>query len=209
MTRDELAAHLDYMRELGVQGVSRAAEWRARVEAPRLAEGLPPGETDDMPSDDALAAMPADATPPPAVALAPAEALAALRQAIGPDCTRCKLHTLGRRQVVFGVGNPQARLMFVGEAPGEDEDKQGEPFVGRAGQLLTKIIEAIGMTREQVYIANVIKCRPPGVVVKLPGQTLADSALAFLVAMNKHRGCGFVVHEVAEVSIWIRRLTHG
>ena len=63
---------------------------------------------------------------------------------------------------MFGVGNPKARLMFVGEAPGEDEDKQGEPFVGRAGQLLTKIIEAIGLTREQVYIANVIKCRPPG-----------------------------------------------
>ena len=160
MTRDELAAHLDYMRELGVQGVSRAAEWRARVETPRPTADLPPGETDDMPSDDALAALPADL--PPAVALAPAEALAALRQAIGPACTRCKLHTLGRRQVVFGVGNPQARLMFVGEAPGEDEDKQGEPFVGRAGQLLTKIIEAIGMTREQVYIANVIKCRPPG-----------------------------------------------
>jgi DNA polymerase len=69
---------------------------------------------------------------------------------------------LGRRQVVFGVGHPQARLMFVGEGPGEDEDRQGEPFVGRAGQLLTKIIEAIGLTREQVYIANVIKCRPPG-----------------------------------------------
>jgi DNA polymerase len=64
--------------------------------------------------------------------------------------------------VVFGVGSPTARLMFVGEAPGEDEDKQGEPFVGRAGQLLTKIIEAIGLTRDQVYIANVIKCRPPG-----------------------------------------------
>ena len=63
---------------------------------------------------------------------------------------------------MFGVGNPKARLMFVGEAPGEDEDKKGEPFVGRAGQLLTKIIEAIGMTRDQVYIANVIKCRPPG-----------------------------------------------
>ena len=63
---------------------------------------------------------------------------------------------------MFGVGNPKARLMFVGEAPGEDEDKQGEPFVGRAGQLLTKIIEAIGLTRDQVYIANVIKCRPPG-----------------------------------------------
>ena len=72
------------------------------------------------------------------------------------------MHALGRTQIVFGVGNPRARLMFVGEAPGEDEDKQGEPFVGRAGQLLTKIIEAIGLTREQVYIANVIKCRPPG-----------------------------------------------
>ena len=75
---------------------------------------------------------------------------------------RCKLCELGRRQVVFGVGNPKARLMFVGEAPGEDEDRQGEPFVGRAGQLLTKIIEAISLTRDQVYIANVIKCRPPG-----------------------------------------------
>jgi len=64
--------------------------------------------------------------------------------------------------VVFGVGNPQADLMFVGEGPGADEDIQGEPFVGRAGQLLTKIIEAIGLRREDVYIANVIKCRPPG-----------------------------------------------
>jgi DNA polymerase len=90
-----------------------------------------------------------------------ADALAALRVEIGPQCTRCKLHTLGRRQVVFGVGNPNADLMFVGEAPGGDEDIQGEPFVGRAGQLLTKIIEAIGMTRGDVYIANVIKCRPP------------------------------------------------
>ena len=77
------------------------------------------------------------------------------------DCTRCKLHRLGRRQIVFGAGNPEADLMFVGEAPGRDEDIQGVPFVGRAGQLLTKIIEAIDLTREQVYIANVIKCRPP------------------------------------------------
>jgi len=85
----------------------------------------------------------------------------AFKTDIGPACTRCKLCTLGRSQIVFGVGNPKARLMFVGEAPGEDEDKKGEPFVGRAGQLLTKIIEAIGMTRDQVYIANVLKCRPP------------------------------------------------
>ncbi len=90
-----------------------------------------------------------------------AEALQAIKIDIGPDCSRCKLHTLGRRQVVFGVGNPNADLMFVGEAPGADEDIQGEPFVGRAGQLLTKIIEAINMRREDVYIANVIKCRPP------------------------------------------------
>jgi len=83
-----------------------------------------------------------------------------IRAEIG-DCTRCKLHTLGRRQIVFGVGNPDADLMFVGEAPGADEDVQGEPFVGRAGQLLTKIIEAIGLRRDDVYIANVIKCRPP------------------------------------------------
>ncbi len=83
-----------------------------------------------------------------------------MRADIG-DCTRCKLHALGRRQIVFGVGNPNADLMFVGEAPGADEDIQGVPFVGRAGQLLTKIIEAIGLTRDDVYIANVIKCRPP------------------------------------------------
>jgi uracil-DNA glycosylase len=91
-----------------------------------------------------------------------AEALKAIQAEIGPDCSRCKLHTLGRKQVVFGVGNPDADLMFVGEAPGADEDVQGIPFVGRAGQLLTKMIEAINLTRDQVYIANVIKCRPPG-----------------------------------------------
>jgi uracil-DNA glycosylase len=90
------------------------------------------------------------------------EALAIIETDIGPDCSRCKLHTLGRKQIVFGVGNPDADLMFVGEAPGADEDIQGIPFVGRAGQLLTKMIEAINLRREQVYIANVIKCRPPG-----------------------------------------------
>ena len=89
------------------------------------------------------------------------EALLAIREDIG-DCTRCKLHAQGRQQIVYGVGNPDADLMFVGEAPGADEDLQGIPFVGRAGQLLTKIIEAIDLKRDDVYIANVIKCRPPG-----------------------------------------------
>src|SRR5204863_7519785 len=106
------------------------------------------------------APAPAEATPILAVSRNAAEALAALRADIG-DCTRCKLHGQGRTQVVFGVGNPEADLMFVGEAPGADEDVQGIPFVGRAGQLLTKIIESIGLKREDVYIANVIKCRPP------------------------------------------------
>jgi uracil-DNA glycosylase family 4 len=85
--------------------------------------------------------------------------LGAIRSDLG-ECTRCKLSTT-RNKIVFGVGAEDAALMFVGEAPGADEDIQGEPFVGRAGQLLTKIIEAIGLRRDQVYIANVIKCRPP------------------------------------------------
>lgn len=76
------------------------------------------------------------------------------------DCTRCSLHQ-SRTQVVFGTGDPSADLVFVGEAPGEAEDRQGEPFVGPSGQLLTRIIEAIGLRREQVYILNIVKCRPP------------------------------------------------
>jgi DNA polymerase len=77
------------------------------------------------------------------------------------ECTRCRLHQ-GRTQIVFGVGSPHARLMFVGEGPGADEDARGEPFVGRAGKKLDEMIASIGLKREQVYIANVVKCRPPG-----------------------------------------------
>lgn len=89
----------------------------------------------------------------------PEEELKKIREEIG-DCTRCKL-CQDRTHIVFGVGNPHAQLMFVGEGPGRDEDLQGEPFVGRAGQLLTKMIEAMGMKRSDVYIANIVKCRPP------------------------------------------------
>jgi len=77
------------------------------------------------------------------------------------NCQRCKLAKLGRTQVVFGTGNPNASIMFVGEAPGFNEDQQGEPFVGAAGKLLDKLLESAGLSRSQVYIANVIKCRPP------------------------------------------------
>jgi uracil-DNA glycosylase len=90
----------------------------------------------------------------------PVQSLRIIREDLG-DCTRCPLHKQGRKQIVFGVGNPRADLMFIGEAPGADEDQQGEPFVGRAGQLLTNMIKAMGLQREQVYIANIIKCRPP------------------------------------------------
>ena len=139
MDIDQLKEHLRFAQELGVTGVSRDPAWRS-VERPPTAAPAP-----EIPTT---------------IALTPVESLAAVRADIG-DCTRCKLHGLGRTQIVFGVGNPDADLMFVGEAPGRDEDLQGFPFVGRAGQLLTKIIEAISLKREDVYIANVIKCRPP------------------------------------------------
>jgi DNA polymerase len=86
--------------------------------------------------------------------------LAGVREELG-ECTRCPLHR-SRRNLVFGEGSAGAKLVFVGEAPGEEEDNQGRPFVGRAGQLLTKIIDAMGLKREDVYICNILKCRPPG-----------------------------------------------
>jgi uracil-DNA glycosylase len=88
------------------------------------------------------------------------DSLDRIREDIGPNCTRCKLH-VARKNIVFGVGNPKAQLVFVGEGPGRDEDEQGEPFIGRAGKLLTSMIEAMGLKRSDVYICNVVKCRPP------------------------------------------------
>ena len=137
--RRALADPQTFYSELGVTGVSKDPVWRQRSGSED-----PSGGTDGPVVSDGVAT----------------ESLPSIREDLG-DCTRCKLHGLGRKQIVFGVGNPQARLMFVGEAPGADEDIQGEPFVGRAGQLLTKIIESIGLKRSDVYIANVLKCRPP------------------------------------------------
>ena len=133
--RDQLAEHLKFYAELGVKGVRKEPEWSRRASGGDFQSSI---DDPQSPLDD----------------------LASIREDIG-DCTRCKLCRLGRKQIVFGVGNPHADLMFVGEAPGRDEDLQGEPFVGRSGQKLTQIIEAIGLKREDVYIANVIKCRPP------------------------------------------------
>jgi uracil-DNA glycosylase len=142
---NQLAAHLRFYEELGVTGINRDPKWRRR--------------DDGKQADEAVVA--AVETVPVTIARSSVEALAAIRADLG-DCTRCKLHAQGRKQIVFGVGNPTADVMFVGEAPGADEDLQGVPFVGRAGQLLTKMIEAMGFTRNDVYIANVLKCRPPG-----------------------------------------------
>jgi len=105
-------------------------------------------------------------------------ALTAIQEEIG-DCTRCPLAYAGRRKIVFADGDPGARLMFVGEGPGADEDMQGLPFVGKAGQLLNNMIGAMGLKREQVYIANIVKCRPPG--NRTPEPVEANTCSQFLL----------------------------
>jgi len=144
---DPVVQQVEFLGELGVPGLSGDPAWRER-----------PGEGAAQGAEAAAGLQGEVAEAANGIA---GDELEAVRLDLGENCERCKLHRLGRRQVVFGVGNPEARLMFVGEAPGRDEDEQGIPFVGRAGQLLTKMIEAMGYSREEVYIANVIKCRPP------------------------------------------------
>ena len=149
----EIAARIAYYRDLGIYDF-----YRREVVSPAAVQ------FEDSPPIEEVAELTSSAP----VKLAKAEtgvsdraqALRIIRDDLG-DCTRCVLHKQGRKQIVFGVGNPNAELMFIGEGPGADEDEQGEPFVGRAGQLLNKMIEAMGLRREQVYIANVVKCRPP------------------------------------------------
>jgi uracil-DNA glycosylase len=149
-----LRTYVEYQRELGVPGYPPATP---------VAVEMPPAEPSAAPAAPAARALRADPTPRDLFTspeLAGAGTLDDVRTHMG-DCRRCKLAP-HRTQIVFGVGNPQARLVFVGEAPGRDEDRQGEPFVGRAGQLLTEIItKGMRLRREDVYIANVIKCRPP------------------------------------------------
>ncbi len=153
--RRALADRIRYYNELGIYDFYR------RETLSTHAELLEP-----MPSKPKAAPIAVDedlfVAPTPESKLSdPVQALRLIREDLG-DCTRCRLHKQGRKQIVFGVGNPNAELMFIGEAPGADEDQQGEPFVGRAGQLLNNMIKAMGIQREDVYIANIIKCRPPG-----------------------------------------------
>ena len=156
---DAIREHLKYYRDLGVMGVTSDPAWRSRTS--EAVHVQPPAESAALSAGEPLEAHAVAPSAANGGELDQTAELAAVRSFIGA-CTRCKLSGLGRKTVVFGTGNSNADLMFVGEAPGADEDEQGVPFVGRAGQLLTKIIEAIGMQRDDVYIANVIKCRPPG-----------------------------------------------
>jgi DNA polymerase len=126
----------------------------ARARSGTLGVPLVSGPPAHAPASGPPARAPASAAP------VGAEGLRLARDELG-DCTRCKLSRT-RKNIVFGVGNPDAHLVFVGEAPGADEDRTGEPFVGAAGQLLTKMIEAMGLGRDDVYICNILKCRPPG-----------------------------------------------
>lgn len=152
--RNKLTDYLGFQRDLGIETMRWNAAGRA---APAAA--LVPAAPAAAPSSAAHAAAAASA--PAEAEAAAAELLGAIRADLG-DCTRCKLHQLGRKQIVFGAGNPNADLVFVGEAPGADEDQQGIPFVGRAGQLLTDMIQkGMGLDRREVYICNVVKCRPP------------------------------------------------
>lgn len=170
----EVAAHLEALRAMGISDlvlpegmpVEPPARAQAAPATPRLDPASPVRHAPPPPARSAPAPRPAQ----PATVPAPAPArvgptvtgdgsLAAVQAALA-GCTRCRLSE-GRKNIVFGVGNPQADLMFIGEGPGADEDRTGEPFVGAAGQMLTKIIGAMGLSRDDVYIANVVKCRPP------------------------------------------------
>jgi DNA polymerase len=149
--RRAVSDRIRYYNDLGIYDFYRRPVESSGNELTNVARAPSPAMS--LPRPDALGSQGA--------AVDAASALRLIREDIG-DCTRCRLHKQGRKQIVFGVGNPNAELMFIGEAPGADEDQQGEPFVGRAGQLLNNMIKAMGLCREDVYIANIIKCRPPG-----------------------------------------------
>jgi DNA polymerase len=186
-TREALLARVRFYRDLGLtefyrrpvdpalqaqlQSLPEQSETQGAPSIPRssaewVGEYEPQSSVPETPSQETPAIAPRKPifTPPFQPEIIPAadraSALQLIREDIG-DCTRCALHT-GRNKIVFGDGSPNARLFFVGEGPGADEDAQGIPFVGKAGQLLNNMINAMGLKREEVYIANVVKCRPPG-----------------------------------------------
>jgi uracil-DNA glycosylase family 4 len=187
-------AYLEYFRDLGVHEFYRSgtlAAVEAAAEPEPVPEPLPVvlaqpaiSVADSLsPVELNIAKLVSfnDLAPLPAARLSPeqrAAALQAIQNDIG-DCTRCPLAYAGRHTIVFGQGDPNARLMFVGEGPGADEDAQGLPFVGKSGQLLNNMIGAMGLRREDVYIANIVKCRPPA--NRAPEPVEANTCTQFLV----------------------------
>jgi uracil-DNA glycosylase len=170
--REKLEAWLRYYNDLNLgEFYSDRRSMAKRIVKPRAAESV--AASASFPKEKVLPPVPASAPAPnvPGVAVANAaslfevldrvegDTLERIREDLG-ECTRCRLHKQ-RNKIVFGAGNARAELVFVGEGPGRDEDMQGLPFVGRAGKLLTQMIEAMGLAREDVYICNVVKCRPP------------------------------------------------
>ena len=172
-TKQAVAARIRYYRELGIHDFYRRGETPV---PPQEAEPMPEAPVAAQPAQ--LSILEAAAGPLPESAIHDRkQALAVIREDLG-ECTRCGLHQ-NRTHIVFGAGNPEAALMFVGEGPGADEDAQGVPFVGRAGQLLNSMIAAMGLRREDVYIANVVKCRPPG--NRTPEREECDTCSPFLL----------------------------
>ncbi len=186
MERTELLAWKDTLADLGVMGLVRpeapeppatAPEVFREIPAPRPMPPPPPPRPAPARPAPVAYARPTDPVGcPPDAAVAGATSLKDLEQAI-QGCLACPLGP-GRLRFVFGEGNPKAGLMFVGEGPGRDEDLQGRPFVGKAGELLDKMIQAIGLQRDQVYIANVVKCRPPD--NRTPAPEEAAACLGYL-----------------------------
>jgi uracil-DNA glycosylase len=178
--REQLAARLQYYREMGIYDFYRREPGPAAAATELLSDQMPRKQQTrlverplgEFPPGGGVAVADAAVTPRNVAA-----ELRAISDDIG-ECTRCRL-SKGRKNIVFGTGNVHAELMFIGEGPGADEDEQGLPFVGRAGQLLNNMIAAMGLGREDVYIANIVKCRPPG--NRTPERDECETCLPFLL----------------------------
>jgi uracil-DNA glycosylase family 4 len=180
--REQLAARLQYYRDMGIHDLYRRQGGAALAAAEETNEPMArKRESRAVEASAGTEVFTSESTVTVAAEAEQARELADALRAISDDigeCTRCRL-CKGRKNIVFGTGNPHAELMFVGEGPGADEDEQGLPFVGRAGQLLNNMIAAMGLHREDVYIANIVKCRPPG--NRTPERDECETCLPFLM----------------------------
>ena len=189
--RARIQQRLEFYQDLGIAPFYRDRAGSVHLQPWSLTAGVPAQSLEEhilpksapksLSAPSSLKPLAANAPSGPSLFESPmkpaAETLLQIRDDLG-ECTRCKLHTT-RHKIVFGDGSPSARLVFIGEGPGADEDAQGLPFVGRAGKLLTQMIEAMGLQRSDVYICNVVKCRPPGNRQPEPDEVAACSPFLF------------------------------